>query len=65
MEMDRGSLGVFKKWKLSLQREFPETLEGQGGPEEGNIRETGRERRVERVGTLEGRSLTPVQWDCY
>ncbi|KAM0803384.1 hypothetical protein BDR22DRAFT_67142 [Usnea florida] len=48
----------FKKWKLGLQREFPETLEVQGGPGEGNIRGIGGERRVERrgiegVGTIE------------
>ena len=53
----------FKKWKLGLQREFPETLEFQGGPGEGNIRGIGGERRVERrsidgVGTIEGRSST-------
>ena len=52
----------FKKWKLALQREFPESLEVQGGPGEGNIRGIGGERRVERrafegVGTLEGRWL--------
>ena len=39
----------FKKWKLGLQREFPETLEVQGGPGEGNIRGIGGERRVERL----------------
>ncbi|KAF6222829.1 hypothetical protein HO133_000880 [Letharia lupina] len=48
----------FKKWKLGLQREFPETLEVQGGPGEGNIRGIGGERRVERrriegAGTIE------------
>ncbi|KAG8534122.1 uncharacterized protein KY384_000966 [Bacidia gigantensis] len=48
----------FRKWKLGLQREFPETLEVQGGPGEGNIRGIGGERRVEskkvdRVGTAE------------
>ena len=52
----------FKKWKLALQREFPESLEVQGGPGEGNIRGIGGERRVERravegVGTIEGRWL--------
>ena len=50
----------FKKWKLGLQREFPETLQVQGGPGEGNIRGIGGERRVERrsiggVGTVEGK----------
>lgn len=43
----------FKKWKLGLQREFPESLEVQGGPGEGNIRGIGGERRVERKG-IEG-----------
>lgn len=49
----------FRKWKLGLQREFPETLEVQGGPGEGNIRGIGGERRVENividgVGSIEG-----------
>ncbi|KAL6713495.1 hypothetical protein ACLMJK_008960 [Lecanora helva] len=39
----------FNKWKLALQREFPETLEVQGSPGEGNIRGIGGERRVERM----------------
>ncbi|KAL9036189.1 MAG: hypothetical protein Q9214_006248, partial [Letrouitia sp. 1 TL-2023] len=43
----------FRKWKLGLQREFPETLEVQGKPGEGNIRGIGGERRVENV-TVEG-----------
>ncbi len=51
----------FSKWKLGLQREFPESLQVQGGPGEGNIRGIGGERRVERmaidkVGALEGMS---------
>ena len=53
----------FKKWKLALQREFPETLEVQGGPGEGNIRGIGGERRVERLdvkgaGVVEGTVTT-------
>lgn len=49
----------FRKWKLGLQREFPETMEVQGGPGEGNIRGIGGERIVEKtivdgVGTIEG-----------
>ena len=49
----------FTKWKLGLQREFPETLEVQGGPGVGNIRGIGGERRVERMavgeaGVVEG-----------
>ncbi|KAI4245915.1 MAG: hypothetical protein L6R42_010054, partial [Xanthoria sp. 1 TBL-2021] len=39
----------FRKWKLGLQREFPETMEVQGGPGEGNIRGIGGERRIERI----------------
>ncbi|KAI4289395.1 MAG: hypothetical protein L6R35_001331 [Caloplaca aegaea] len=39
----------FRKWKLGLQREFPETMEVQGGPGEGNIRGIGGERRVEKI----------------
>ncbi|KAL9618046.1 MAG: hypothetical protein Q9204_008439, partial [Flavoplaca sp. TL-2023a] len=39
----------FRLWKLGLQREFPETLEIQGGPGEGNIRGIGGERRVEKI----------------
>ena len=60
----------FKKWKLGLQREFPESLEVKGGPGEGNIRGIGGERRVERrgierVGTVEGRSSILVGWNPY
>ena len=55
----------FKKWKLGLQQEFPESLASQGGPGDGNIRGIGGERRVERkevegVGTVEG-NVTPLQ----
>lgn len=55
----------FKKWKLGLQREFPESMAVQGGPGEGNIRGIGGERRVERievggVGMVEGWSSSPV-----
>lgn len=50
----------FKKWKSGLQQEFPESMQIQGGPGEGNIRGIGGERRVERVevkgvGTVEGK----------
>jgi hypothetical protein len=37
----------FSKWKLGLEKEFPETMKVQGGPGEGNIRGIGGERRVE------------------
>ncbi len=40
----------FKKWKLGLQGEFPETMKTQGNPGDGNIRGIGGERRVERIG---------------
>ncbi|KAL8854798.1 MAG: hypothetical protein Q9221_000304 [Calogaya cf. arnoldii] len=43
----------FRKWKLGLQREFPESMEVQGGPGEGNIRGIGSERRVESI-TVDG-----------
>lgn len=39
----------FKKWKLGLQKEFPESMAVQGGPGEGNIRGIGGERVVERT----------------
>lgn len=53
----------FRRWKAGLQREFPETLEVQGGPGEGNIRGIGGERRVEKMdvdgmGNVEGRGST-------
>jgi len=38
----------FAKWKKGLEMEFPETMEVQGAPGEGNIRGIGGERRVER-----------------
>ena len=55
----------FRKWKLGLQREFPESMEVQGGPGEGNIRGIGSERRVESitvdgVGTIEGEFDEPL-----
>lgn len=37
----------FRRWKLGLEREFPESLAVQGGPGEGNVRGIGGERRVE------------------
>ena len=53
----------FKRWRLGLEREFPETLLVKGGPGEGNIRGIGAESRVERktipgVGTEEVYLLT-------
>lgn len=50
----------FKQWKMGLQREFPESLEVQGAPGEGNVRGIGGERRVQKVvengmGMIEGK----------
>ena len=55
----------FKKWKLGLQSEFPDSLEVQGAPGEGNVRGIGGERRVEKrvidgVGNIEG--LLSCHW---
>jgi len=49
----------FAKWKRMMQREFPESLEVQGGPGEGNIRGIGGDQRLEDmtvdgVGNLQG-----------
>ena len=54
----------FKRWKLGLQREFPESMEVQGGPGVGNVRGIGGERRVEMMkvkgaGTVEGELYSP------
>jgi hypothetical protein len=43
----------FAKWKMAMQREFPESLEVKGGPGEGNIRGIGGDRRLEEI-TVEG-----------
>jgi hypothetical protein len=50
----------FTKWKRAMMREFPESLEVQGGPGEGNVRGIGGDRRLEDIdvlglGKLEGR----------
>lgn len=52
----------FTKWKRMMQREFPESLEVQGGPGEGNIRGIGGDQRLEDltvdgVGNLQGMTL--------
>jgi hypothetical protein len=49
----------FSYWRKALQREFPESLQVQGAPGEGNIRGIGAERKVEKkvadgVGCVEG-----------
>lgn len=56
----------FKKWKLGLQKEFPESMQVQGGPGEGNIRGIGGERMVEKIqikgtGDIEGKSPSRVE----
>lgn len=56
----------FKKWKLGLQKEFPESMQVQGGPGEGNIRGIGGEEMVEKVqikgiGDIEGKSSSRVE----
>ncbi|KAF2824739.1 hypothetical protein CC86DRAFT_353267 [Ophiobolus disseminans] len=43
----------FAKWKRAMLREFPESLEVQGGPGEGNIRGIGGDQRLEDI-TVEG-----------
>lgn len=52
----------FAKWKRAMQREFPESLEVQGGPGEGNIRGIGGDQRLEDItvdgiGQLQGTSI--------
>jgi hypothetical protein len=39
----------FTKWKQSMQKEFPESLEVQGGPGEGNVRGIGGDQRLEDI----------------
>ncbi len=58
----------FKKWKMGLQKEFPESMAVRGGPGEGNIRGIGGERRVERIavdgmGMIEGDTFPPEKAD--
>ncbi|KAI4954468.1 hypothetical protein J4E91_002181 [Alternaria rosae] len=43
----------FEKWKRAMKREFPESLEVQGGPGEGNIRGIGGDQRLEDM-TVDG-----------
>lgn len=50
----------FAKWKKAMMREFPASLEVQGGPGEGNIRGIGGDQRLEDInvdgiGKLEGK----------
>jgi hypothetical protein len=53
----------FAKWKAAMQREFPESLEVQGGPGEGNVRGIGGDQKLEEmvvdgIGKLEGMQAT-------
>ncbi|KAF1843019.1 uncharacterized protein K460DRAFT_288825 [Cucurbitaria berberidis CBS 394.84] len=43
----------FAKWKRAMQTEFPESLEIQGGPGEGNVRGIGGDQRLEDI-TVDG-----------
>jgi hypothetical protein len=43
----------FDKWKRAMLREFPESLEVQGGPGEGNVRGIGGDKRLEDI-TVDG-----------
>ncbi|KAL5116852.1 hypothetical protein ACEQ8H_005204 [Pleosporales sp. CAS-2024a] len=43
----------FAKWKQCMQREFPESLQVQGAPGEGNVRGIGGDRRLEHM-TVQG-----------
>lgn len=56
----------FAKWKRAMLREFPESLEVQGGPGEGNVRGIGGDQRLEDitvdgVGKLEGRTVADLR----
>jgi hypothetical protein len=58
----------FTKWKQSMQKEFPESLEVQGGPGEGNVRGIGGDQRLEDmtvdgIGKLEGMNIGN-QYQC-
>ena len=55
----------FSKWKRAMMREFPESLEVEGGPGVGNVRGIGGDKRledieVEGVGKLEGTFATVI-----
>lgn len=57
----------FSKWKRMMQREFPESLEIQGGPGEGNIRGIGGDQRledvtVEGIGNLQGTKISVTEY---
>ena len=49
----------FDRWKSGLEKEFPESVEVEGGPGAGKVRGIGGEKRVERIvvdgGTMEGK----------
>lgn len=61
----------FRKWKLGLQREFPESLAVQGEPGEGGVRGIGGDRKVtsrvvEGVGGAEGEFVYKIgEWEIF
>lgn len=61
----------FRKWKLGLQREFPESLAVQGEPGEGGVRGIGCDRKVtsrvvEGVGGAEGEFVYKIgEWEIF
>jgi len=57
----------FSKWEAAMKREFPESLEVQGGPGEGNIRGIGGDQRleditVEGMGQMQGKNTLSGGW---
>lgn len=54
----------FAKWKRAMLREFPESLEVQGGPGEGNIRGIGGDQRLEDI-TVDGIGQLQGMWICF
>ena len=53
----------FDKWKLALQREFPEGVAVEGGPGAGSVRGIGAERRVE-FAEIKGTGMLEGQFAC-
>lgn len=54
----------FTKWKQSMQKEFPESLEVQGGPGEGNVRGIGGDQKLEDM-TVEGIGKLEGMWSVH
>jgi len=51
----------FEKWRRAMKREFPESLEVQGGPGEGNVRGIGGDQRLEDI-TVDGIGQLQGMW---